>query len=332
MQDSISEKVAAALALKLSGEDKRLLMKRYTENAVAYQLYLKGRYYWNKRSPEGIKKGIEYFEQATEADPDYALAYAGLADSYAMLGADYYSKAKAAAVKALEKDEQMAEAHTSLGLLKMRREWDFPSAEKELNRAIELNPNYATARQWRSIYLELTGHADEAVREAKLAQELDPLSLIINDSLGDRLYYAGHYDMAMEQLRSAIDLDPGFAPAHSSLGHAYLQKKMFREAIAEFQKVKQLTADPWATGALGQAYALSGRTGEARRMIAELEAQVKTGLASPDYIAGIYASLGESNRRSRGWNGHTKREAIFWCSSRQTRSGKAFARIIVSRT
>ena len=296
VQDSISEKVAAALTLKLNVEDKSLLAKRYTENTEAYQLYLRGRYHWNKRSLEGIKKGIEYFEQATILDPDYALAYAGLADSYLMLGNDYYLKAKAAAVTALEIDERLAEAHTSLAYMKMRGEWDWPGAEKELHRAIELNPNYATAHQWYSIYLELTGHADEAVTEAKRAQELDPLSLIINTSFGDRLFFAHQYDRAIEQLRSTIEIDPNFIASHGSLGEVYLQQKLYDQAIAEFQKAKQAENSAWASAKMGQVYAMSGKIAEARRIIAELEEQVKHGAASPDYIAGIYARLGEKEQ------------------------------------
>ena len=296
VQDSISEKVAAALTLKLNGEDKSLLTKRYTENAEAYRLYLKGRYHWNKRSPEGTKKGIEYFEQATILDPDYALAYAGLTDSYLMLGNDYYSKAKAAAVRALEIDEHLAEAHTSLAFLKLRREWDWAGAEKGLKRAIELNPNYATAHHWYSILLELTGHPDEAVMEAKRAQELDPLSLIINTSFGDRLFSARQYDRAIEQLRSTIEIDPNFIDAHGSLGEVYLQQKFYDQAIAEFQKAKQAENSAWASAKIGQVYAMSGKTADARRIIAELEEQLKRGAASPDYIAGIYAQLGEKEQ------------------------------------
>jgi TolB-like protein/DNA-binding winged helix-turn-helix (wHTH) protein/Tfp pilus assembly protein PilF len=296
VQDSISEKVAAALTLKLNGEDKSLLTKRYTENAEAYKLYLKGRYHWNKRSPEGTKKGIECFEQATVLDPNYALAYAGLADSYSVLGNDYYLKAKASAVRALEIDEQLAEAHTSLGLLKMRHEWDWPGANKELQRAIELNPNYATAHQWYSICLELMGRPDEAVTEAKRAQELDPLSLIINTSFGDRLFFAGRYDQAIEQLRSTIEIDPNFIDSRGSLGEVYLQQKLYDQAITEFQRAKQAENTAWASAKIGQVYAMSGKTADARRIIAELEEQLKRGAASPDYIAGIYARLGEKEQ------------------------------------
>ncbi len=296
VQDSISEKVAGALMLKLNGEDKSLLTKRYTANPEAYQLYLKGRYHWNKRSSEGIKKGIEYFEQATALDADYALAYAGLADSYLMLGNDYYLKAKTSAIKALEIDEHLAEAHTSLAFLKLRREWDWPGAEKGLRRAIELNPNYATAHHWYSIHLELTGRPDEAVMEAKRAQELDPLSLIINTSFGDRLFNAHQYDRAVEQLRSTIEIDPNFIDAHGSLGEVYLQQKLYDQAIAEFQKAKQAENSAWASAKIGQVYAMSGKTGDARRIIAELKEQLKLGAASPDYIAGIYARLGEKEQ------------------------------------
>lgn len=293
VQDSVSERVAAALALTLSGEERQQLTKRYTDSTEAYQLYLKGRYYWNKRSPAAIKKGVEYFGQAIALDKDYALAYAGLADSYVMLGKDWHAKAKSSAARALELDEQLAEAHTSLAMVAMRSEWNWPVTEKELLRALELNPNYATAHQWYSIYLELTGHHEEAVAEARRAQSLDPLSIIINASLGDRLYYARQYDEALAQLRSTVEMDPDFAETRSSLGHVYLQLKMTDEAVAEFQREGQLSGSRLALASLGQAYARSGRAGAARRVIAELEAQLPSGLASPDYIASVYISLGD---------------------------------------
>lgn len=296
MQDSISEKVAAALALTLSGDDKQRLTKPYTDNAEAYQLYLKGRYYWNKRSPEGIRKGITHFQQAINLDPDYALAYAGLADSYMMLGKDHHAEAKTAAARALALDEQLAEAHTSLAYLEMRGEWNWPVAGKGLQRAIELNPHYATAHQWYSIYLELMGRPEEAVEEARRAQALDPLSLIINESLGDRLYYARQYDAASEQLRSTIELDPSFVPAHGSLGQVYLQQKRYDAAIVEFQTMKDLSHSPSAAAWLGRVYALSGKAGQARSVLAELQQPSAQGMALPEYIAGIYAGLGEKEQ------------------------------------
>jgi TolB-like protein/DNA-binding winged helix-turn-helix (wHTH) protein len=299
VQDSVSERVAAALALTLSGEERQQLTKRYTDSTEAYQLYLKGRYYWNRRSPAAIKKGVEYFGQAIALDTDYALAYAGLADSYVMLGKDWHAQAKAAAARALELDEQLAEAHTSLALLAMRSEWNWAVAEKELLRALELNPNYATANQWYSIYLELTGHPEEAVAEARRAQSLDPLSLIINNSLGDRLYYARQYDDAFAHLRRTVEMDPEFAETHGSLGHVYLQRKMTDEAVAEFKRERELSGSRLALASLGQAYARSGRAGAARRVIAELESQLPSGLASPDYIAGIYMSLGDKEAALR---------------------------------
>ena len=213
-----------------------------------------------------------------------------------MLGNDYYLRAKASAVRALEIDEQLAEAHTSLGLLKLRHEWDWPGAEKELRRAIELNPNYATAHQWYSIYLELTDRPDEAVMEAKRAQELDPLSLIINTSFGNRLSLARQYDRAIEQLRSTIEIDPNFIDAHGSLGEVYLQQKFYDQAIAEFQMAKQAENSAWASAKIGQVYAMLRKTADARRIIAELEEQSKRGAASPDYIAGIYVRLGEKDQ------------------------------------
>jgi Tfp pilus assembly protein PilF len=196
VQDSISEKMAEALQLKLTNEEQKRLSKRYTENIEAYQLYLKGRYYWDKRASEAIKQAIEYFNRAIEIDPGYALAYSGLADCYNLQGLrdadpkEAFPKAKAMALKALEIDDTLAEAHASLGFVKHRFDWDFAGAEKEFKRALELNPNYATAHQWYAFYFASIGKFTEAIEEMRRAQEFDPLSLEINADLGLMLSYA----------------------------------------------------------------------------------------------------------------------------------------------
>jgi eukaryotic-like serine/threonine-protein kinase len=299
LQESISREISQRLRSTLNVADQQRLAKRYTDNPEAYQLYLKGRYHWNKRSQEGIRKALEYFEQAVQLDPNYSLAYAGLADSYSMLGIDLLSKAKAAANRALEMDEQLAEAHTSLGYLKMRGEWDWPGAEKELQRAIELNPSYATAHQWYSIYLELTDHPEEAVREARRAQELDPLSTIINQSLADRLYFAREYVRAIEQARSTLEIDPNSAGPHVLLGKVYLQQRKHKDAVEELQKAVHLHNNPFIAGVLAHAYALSGNKNEAEKIVASLKEQPKRA-GVLDGIATVYAGLGE------------KEEALAW--------------------
>jgi TolB-like protein/DNA-binding winged helix-turn-helix (wHTH) protein/Flp pilus assembly protein TadD len=303
VQDSISEQVSQALMLELTEEQKVQLTKRYTENTEAYQLYLKGRYFWNKRTAEGVTKAVTYFQQAIDKDPRYALAYAGLADSYSMLGDkigvppnEYFAKANAAAMKALAIDDSLAEVHASLAYLQMRHGWDWASSGRELRRAIEISPSYATAHQWYSIYLELRGRPEEAIAEANRALELDPVALIINENLGTRLYYARQYDRAIEQLQKTIEIDPTFFEAHRILGQVYLQKGLYAQAIVEFQKAKQLENTPQALAALGYAYAAAGQSSQAQKIIAELEEQSKQSYVLPDNIARIYISLGDKDQ------------------------------------
>jgi len=302
VQDAISEKVTEALALKLSGEEQTGLAKRYTENAEAYQLYLLGRFYWNKRSEEGIKKAIAYFDQAIEKDPNYALAYAGLSQCYIVLDAYYLlppqeaiPKAKAAATRALEIDDTLAEAYAALATYYY--DWDWPAAERQFKRAIELNPNYATAHQWYAEFLVNQGRFDEGIAEIKRARELDPLSLIINTVLGRSLYQARQYDQGIEQLRNTIEMDPNFVPAHRHLGQAYEAKGMYSEAVAEMQKAVTLSGStPEYMAVLGQAYALSGKRAEAMKIVEELKEQSKQRYISACGIALIYAGLGEKDR------------------------------------
>ena len=305
VQEEIAEEISKALRLRLTGAQKDQLVKRYTEDPEAYQLYLKGRFFWNKRTRDGFQKGVDYFQQAVEKDPSYALAYAGLADSYALLGAALYGaapsreampKAKAAAAKALELDESLANAHAALGYASMVV-WDWPVAEKEFGRALELNPGYATAHQWFSIFLSVVGRHEEGVTEAKRAQELDPLSPIISAGLGIRYYFARQPDEAVKQLRKTLELEPNFGVAHEYLGRVYIQRKMYQEAVAEFQTAKDLIkGNPMTLAGLGAAWALSGKRDEALSMLEELNS-----LRERQYIqlyldAWIHLGLGESDK------------------------------------
>jgi TolB-like protein/Flp pilus assembly protein TadD len=303
MEDSVSEKVADALTLTLSGEERKLLTKRYTENIEAYQTYLKGRYFWNKRTPEGVRRAFEYFQQVTDIDPTYALAYAGLADYFNVLGIysgippdETFPRAKAAAMMALGLDDTLAEAHTSLALVRLFYDWNYLDAEAEFKRAIELNPNYATAHDWYGCYLMTIGRFDEAKAEMKLAQELDPLSITINVRAGWPLFFMRQYDEAIEHFSKAIELDANPWLAYISLGRAYLGKLMYREAIAEIQKAMSLNNIVWVSAILGHAYAVSGQRVEAQKVITRLKELSQKNNDSPFCIAIIYASLGEKDQ------------------------------------
>ncbi|HEX8844485.1 MAG TPA: tetratricopeptide repeat protein [Pyrinomonadaceae bacterium] len=308
VQDSISEQVARALMLKLSSEEQVRLMRRYTENTEAYQAYLKGRYFWNKRTEEGFQKGIEYFQQAIDLDSNYALAHAGLADSYTLLvvygvlpprGA--MTKARTAALRALEIDDKLAEAHTSLAHVKKWYEWDFfAGPETEYKRAIELNPNYATAYHWYGLHLAGMGRFDEAVAEMRRSLEIDPLSLISNANLGWILYVARQYDEAIEQLQKTLEMDPNFARARVYLGRVYLQKGMYAEAIRELQKAMTLLeGNNFVLAALGHAYGASGRRDEAQRVLDQLRERSKREYISAYDIARIYTGLGDKEQALR---------------------------------
>jgi DNA-binding winged helix-turn-helix (wHTH) protein/TolB-like protein/Tfp pilus assembly protein PilF len=302
VEDSISTKVAAALALKLSGEEQSRLIKRYTDNADAYQLYLKGRFFWNKRTGEGFRLGIAQFKQAVEKDPGYALAYAGLADSYT--GLTFYNfaapnetmpKAKEAATKALAIDNTLAEAHASLAHVTVNYDWEWADAEKEFRLSIELKPDYATAHQWYAIhYLTPTGQLEEAIQEMKRALDLEPTSLVMNTFLGATLYFAGRYDDAIEQCRKTIEMDSNFAVAHWHLGLAYEQKGMFDDAVAELQKAITLSgSSPLMIAALGHAYARAGKRNQANGILDELQKLSAVRYVSSYELAAIYVALGE---------------------------------------
>ena len=304
VEDSISERVARALTLKLTERERRQLRKRYTENTEAYQAYLKGCYFLSKRTEEGFSKSIEYFEQAIGIDPGYALAYAGLADYYQLLTSfnllapkEAVSKVKGAALKALELDDTLAEAHTSLAHLKAFHEWDWSDAEREFKRAIELSPNYPIAHQWYSIYLRVWGRFDESLAEIRKAQELDPLSPSINTSVGALFYFSRQYDRAIKQLLSAVELDPSFNMAYFYLGWTYEQIGMYREAIEAFQKALSLSGTfPEFQAGLGHAYAASGRRSEAKEVFNRLKELSERRYVSPYDIALIHTGLGETDQ------------------------------------
>jgi eukaryotic-like serine/threonine-protein kinase len=305
VQDAMAREIAGRLRLRLTGEEKKRLARRYTRNTDAYHCYLKGRYYWNKRTPEDLKRGIEFFNQAIEKDPHYTLAYAGLADSYYVLAStafaalapgEAFPKAKAAALKALELDDSLAEAHTSLATI-LVNEWDWGGAAKEFNRSIELNPGYATARHWYALYLTALGRLDEAIREGQRAQELDPLSVIINRDLGLIYYYARKPDRAIEQYCKSLELDPNFALTHQALGRAYLLKGMREDALAALRLAAALSSDSVAMcAALAHALAETGSVVEARKILADLIERSRRSYVSPTNIAVVYAGLGENDQ------------------------------------
>jgi serine/threonine protein kinase/Tfp pilus assembly protein PilF len=304
VQEEISKEISRQLRLKLVGEDEKKLIKRSTDNTEAYQLYLKGRFYWNKRTSDDLLKAVDYFNQAIEKDPNFAQAYAGLASTYAILPEysglptnELIPKAETAAKKALELDATMAEPHAVLGGQKISI-WDWEGAEKEFKRAIELNPSYPTAHHWYCGCLESQGKFEEALSEIKRAQELDPLSLVINTDMGEVLYYMRHYDTAIEQLNKVLELDPNFPAALTTLGELYAQQNKFDESINELQKVRQIVGanNPYGAGDLGYVYAKAGKKSEATKVLNQLLEFSKKGYTLSVQIAYIYAGLDEKDK------------------------------------
>ena len=301
VESEIAKTIADSLQAKLSGSEKAAISKKPTENAEAHQLYLKGRFFWNKRTGNDLKKSIDYFQQAIAADPNYALGYAGVADAYVFLpgytaGAprDCYPKAMAAAKKALELDETLAEAHTTLALALWYYEFDFAHANKEFQRAIEFNPNYATGhQQYGNNTLSALGRFGEAIAEGKRAVELDPLSLVINADLGMNHHYARRYDEAITQLRKTLEMDPGYYYAHVDLGQVFAAKRAFDEAISEYQKARALNDDPFVLGLLGHAYASSGNKSEALKILDQLKEVSRQRYVSMYSFAIVYVALGD---------------------------------------
>jgi serine/threonine protein kinase/tetratricopeptide (TPR) repeat protein len=302
LQEEISQEISAKLRFQLTGEDRQKLVKRYTDNTEAYHLYLKGRYHVHKRTPEWIKKGIESFLQAIDLDPNYALAYAGLAEAYGFLASstggqpprEAYPKAKAAAMKALDLDETLGEAHCTLGFFRLLYDWDFTAAEAEFKRAIELSPNFANAWDGYGFYLKATGQREASIQACQRAMELEPLSLFITLSLGWAYLFARQYDRALDQGRKTLDMDPNFGFAYWHRGMACIQQRRYSDAVIALRKAISLSG-PATTfiSYLGYANARLGKDREARQMIAQLERVAKRQYVSSYFIAIIYLGLGD---------------------------------------
>ncbi|MDT5261455.1 MAG: eukaryotic-like serine/threonine-protein kinase, partial [Acidobacteriota bacterium] len=304
VEDAISQKAAGALALRLSGEERQQLAKRYTESSEAYQFYLEGRYFWNKRTAEDTGRAIKYFAQAADSDSHYALAYSGLADCYNMMGywnltqpREAFPKAKEAAIKALEIDDTLAEAHASLAYAELEFDWDAARAESGYKRAINLNPNYETAHQWYAEYLLVMGRLREADVEAESARRIDPLSMPVRMFIASKSYEAERdYDRAIGQLKQMIELDPGFAPAYHLLGACYREKGLNDRAVEAWLKGATLDgAPPETTRRLRKAFEESGMSGYLRQEIAALGEDSKSRYVSPVFVAMDYALLGEKD-------------------------------------
>jgi TolB-like protein/Tfp pilus assembly protein PilF len=300
VQEEMAAEITRSLRHSLTGEEARVLSKRDTESTAAYQAYLKGRYHWSKRTIEGLQQAIAHFQEAIELDPAYLLAYTGLADSYSILGyynnsrpRDVYPRAKAAAARALERDDTLAEAHASLGYVAVFFDWDWPRAESEFRRALELGPNYATTHQWHAWYLFAIERFDDALRELQRAQELDPLSLIINDHLGYALLLAGRPDEALEQLVKTQELDPKFPWIYWRLGNVHYAQGRLDDATAAFRRVADMTNGVVGLGYLGLTHAAAGRPDEARAVLARLEDLTMERFVSPLDLALVHAGLGD---------------------------------------
>jgi TolB-like protein/DNA-binding winged helix-turn-helix (wHTH) protein/Flp pilus assembly protein TadD len=305
LQDRVARAIAEQIQINLTPREKAALKSVRAVDPEAYESYLKGRYFWNKRTADGLRVALAYFKQAIEEDPNYAQAYSGLTDTYSLLGdwqyavmtpKQAYPKAKAAAVKALELDSSLGEAHNSLAFVLDGYDWDLDAGGKEFRRAMELSPGYATAHHWYAWHLALLGQYDEAIAEMKKAESLDPLSLIINADLAELLVLAHSYDEAIRQSRKTIEMDPNFAMAHNQLAQAYLQKHMYKEAVVELQKAVQLSGEsPTCVANLARAYALSSRRNEALTLLSDLKTSSTPGFSHASEIAAIYASLGDKD-------------------------------------
>ena len=306
MQNTVARAIAEQIQVTLNSREEAALKKSKTLKPEAYEAYLKGRYFWNKRTGEGLNKAIDYFQHAIDTDPEYATAYSGLADSYALLGdweygilppQDAFPRAKAAATKALALDDNLSEAHTSLAFIQDLYDWGWVSAETEYKRALALNPGYATAHQWYAWHLVVMGRNGEAIAELEKAQSLDPLSLIISADLADVLCVAHLYDKSMQQSQKTIEMDPHFALAHYQLGQALEQKHKHDEAISEFRTAVELSAgNATFESQLANAYAVSGRKKEAMKILKDLQSRPGQSASTDASIALIYVGLGDNDR------------------------------------
>ena len=304
VQDEISSEISEKLRLRLTRAEKKQLTKRHTENVEAYRLLLKGRHHWSRWTEEGFYKAIEHFQQAVDSDPNYALAYAGLADCYVLLGWNSYlppkqafPKANAAAKAALERDPDLAEAHNALAAVLWLGDWEWEKAETEFKRSLELNPTYATANHWYAEYVMTMARHEEAMVRMRKSQDLDPLSLIISVAVGWALYHARRYDEAIEQLRRTVDLDPNYPVTHWILGLLLRKTGRYEEAITSGQKAVQLSGgSPLMRAALAHSLGTAGRTGEARQILDDLKTLARHKYVAPYFFAGIHIGLGEKER------------------------------------
>jgi serine/threonine protein kinase/TolB-like protein/Flp pilus assembly protein TadD len=304
LQDEVARTIANEIKVKLTLQEQAQLTSARPVNPQAHELYLKGRYYWNKRTPEALNKSLEYFRQAIDKDPSYALGYAGMADAYAMLGSGEYGilppkeafpKAEAAAMKALELDSALAEPHATLGYSK-DFDWDWQGAEREFKQAINLNPGYTTAHHWYAIHLTGLGRNTEAIAEIRKAESLDPLSIIISADVAWVFYFARRYEQEGEQARKTLEMDPNFAIAHMYLSYSYLHMAKHKEAVAEMKKAVDLSGGSLPmVGNLAYIYALAGRRYEAIKILNDLKARSKREFVSPDVLAQIYTGLGDKD-------------------------------------
>jgi DNA-binding winged helix-turn-helix (wHTH) protein/TolB-like protein/Flp pilus assembly protein TadD len=308
VEDAIGEKVARTTirAMKGAGDDATTerLTKRYTENNESYEAYLKGRYLWNKRTVDSLQKSLAYFDKAIRLDPNFALAYVGLADTYTLLSfftlaapKDAFPKAREAAEKALAIDRTLAEAYTALGQFKSYYEWDWNGAEEQFQKGIQLNPNYPLLHHWRSLNFMAMGRLDDARAEMHRALELDPLLLIANVNLGRIDYYEGRYDQAIKQYQRALELDENFMRTHLRLGMAYAQQRQYQEALTEYYKTREISGNtPQVDAHIAHVLAISGKKSEARAALADLQKHATRQYVPPYDIALIYSGLGETDQ------------------------------------
>jgi TolB-like protein/DNA-binding winged helix-turn-helix (wHTH) protein/Flp pilus assembly protein TadD len=306
LQNKVARAIAEQIRINLNPQEQAALKHGKVVDPEAYEAYLKGRYFWNKRTGDDFAKAVENFSRAIERDPNYAQAYSGLADTYALLGdweygvlapREAFPRAKAAAVKALQLDNTLGEAHTSLAFCLDGFDWDLKSADTEFRRGIELNPGYATAHHWYAWHLSLLGRNDDAIAEMKRAQNLDPLSLIINADLAELLLIAHFTGESIEQSRKTIEMDANFPLAHNQLALAYLQSQRHDDAISELQKAVQLSAgSPTCTANLARAFAVSGRKNEALQLLGDLKKRSRASYSNASEIAVVYAALGDNDQ------------------------------------
>jgi TolB-like protein/DNA-binding winged helix-turn-helix (wHTH) protein/Tfp pilus assembly protein PilF len=306
LQKQVARSIAGQIQIKLSPKEQADLKSSKTVNPEAYEAYLKGRYFWNKRTADSFRQAIGHFHQAIDKDPSYAPAYAGLADSYALSGdweygamapKEAYPRAKEAALKAMALDDTLGEAHISLAFSPQNFDWDWESAGREFARGIGLSPGYATGHHWYAWYLTALGRNTEAIAEMKKAENLDPLSLIIGADLAEELLIAHRYDEAIQQSQKTIDMDPRFAVAHYELGQAFVQQRRYGEAIAEFQKSIELSGgSSTCTSNLAYAYAVSGKRDEALNILGDLTKRSAQGFSNAHEVALVYVGLNENDR------------------------------------